>query len=133
MQPTETTGQYSGSFYPTDQPPFAPGPLLAKQVRANANVKLFLSNGSQEYWGRAAALNHVTEDGKDLDHARERSYLLRRGNAARWGWRGRERECAERLTNSMEMDLFPAGDPHLAKRVGVTQHAPPASVYPSVR
>jgi len=53
-QPSRTSGQFSGVDFPTDLPPFTPDELLAKSVKAGVAPKLLLSNGSHEYWGRAA-------------------------------------------------------------------------------
>ena len=63
-QPSRTSGQFSGVDFPTDLPPFHPDELLAKSAKAGVAPKLLLSNGSHEYWGRAAGLNHISEDGK---------------------------------------------------------------------
>ena len=63
-QPSRTSGQFSGIDFPTDLPPFTPAEVLAKSTKAGVAPKLLLSNGSHEYWGRAAGLNHITEDGK---------------------------------------------------------------------
>ena len=63
-QPGRTSGQFSGVDFPTDLPPFTPDELLAKAVKAGVAPKLVLSTGSHEYWGRAAALNHISADGK---------------------------------------------------------------------
>jgi hypothetical protein len=60
-------------FYPTDLFPFTDEPetdadvtdsLLARAVKANVVPKIFYTNGSYEYWGRAAALIHTSIDGK---------------------------------------------------------------------
>ncbi|MBS1854619.1 MAG: hypothetical protein JST11_04585 [Acidobacteria bacterium] len=88
-QPSRDGWPYLNIFYPTDVFPFtdtdetdpASGRrdgLLARARRANVVPKLFLTNNSSEYWGRAAALVHVTADGaKDaaLD-ANTRCYFL---------------------------------------------------------
>src|SRR5580704_10091569 len=63
-QPSRTSGQFSGVDFPTDLPPFHPDELLAKSATAGVAPKLLLSNGSHEYWGRAAGLNHISVDGK---------------------------------------------------------------------
>jgi hypothetical protein len=130
VQPTKTTGQFSGSFYPTDQPPFAPGALLAAGGPANANVKLFLTNGSQEYWGRGAALNHVTEDGsKDLDPpANVRIYYV--AGTQHGGGGGGANPNVQNLTNSMEWTYFMRAT--LTSLNAWVSHntAPPASVFP---
>ena len=60
-------------FYPTDLFPFTDEPqndmgltdsLLARSVTANVVPKIFYSNGSYEYWGRAASLIHTSLDGR---------------------------------------------------------------------
>jgi hypothetical protein len=60
-------------FYPTDLFPFTDEPetdagltdsLLARTMKANVVPKIFYTNGSYEYWGRAAALIHTSPDGK---------------------------------------------------------------------
>ena len=60
-------------FYPTDLFPFTDeaetdagvtGSLLARTVKANVVPKIFYTNGSYEYWGRAAALIHTSPDGQ---------------------------------------------------------------------
>ena len=38
--------------------------LLANATRTNTVPKIFYTNGSYEYWGRAASLIHTTPDGK---------------------------------------------------------------------
>jgi len=129
VQPTKTTGQFSGSFYPTDQPPFAPGPLLAKSP-SNVNVKLFLTNGSQEYWGRGAALNHVTEDGnKDLDPpANVRIYYV--AGTQHGGGGGGVNANVQNLTNSMEWTYFMRATLTSLNAWVAHNTAPPASAFP---
>lgn len=60
-------------FYPTDVFPFSDLPqtdsgltdgLLAQAVKQHVVPKIFYTNGSYEYWGRGAALIHVTVDGR---------------------------------------------------------------------
>jgi len=62
-QPSRMSGEWNGAANPVDLPPFSPSELAAGAGK-NAVPKLFLTNGSHEYWGRAASLNHVTVDGK---------------------------------------------------------------------
>jgi hypothetical protein len=130
VQPTKTTGQYSGSFYPTDQPPFAPGALLAAGGPVNTNVKLFLTNGSQEYWGRGAALNHVTEDGKkDLDPpVNVRIYYV--AGTQHGGGGGGVNANVQNVTNSMEWTYFMRAT--LTSLNSWVSHntVPPASAFP---
>jgi hypothetical protein len=60
-------------FYPTDIFPFSDlpqtdsgvkGSLLARTTAKHLVPKIFYTNGSYEYWGRGAALIHITVDGK---------------------------------------------------------------------
>jgi hypothetical protein len=62
-QPSRMSGEWNGTSNPVDLPPFSPSELAAGGGK-NAVPKLFLTNGSHEYWGRAASLNHTTVDGK---------------------------------------------------------------------
>jgi len=63
-QPSRDGHPFLNVFYPADLPPFDEEGLLATARRANVAPKLFLINGSYEYWGRAASLIHTTPDGK---------------------------------------------------------------------
>ncbi len=76
-------------FYPTDVFPFTDLPdkdpvtgkvdgLLERALAAGVAPKLFLTNTSYEYWGRAAALIHVQPDGRaDATlHSDTRVYFL---------------------------------------------------------
>jgi hypothetical protein len=102
-QPTKTTGQYSGSFYPTDQAPFTPEALLAKATQAKVAPKLILTNGSHEYWGRGAVLNHITEDGsKDVTQpANVRIYFI--AGIQHSGAGGVVNPLVQNVTNSLEV------------------------------
>ena len=73
-QPSRDGWPFLNIFYWTDVFPFtdsiesnpdggAPDGLLARARTANTVPKLFLTNNSSEYWGRAAALIHVSPDG----------------------------------------------------------------------
>ncbi len=74
-QPSRDAQPTSSVFFPTDIFPFtdlpekdpvtgAPGGLLDKAVAQRVVPKIFFSNTSFEYWGRAAALIHISADGK---------------------------------------------------------------------
>jgi hypothetical protein len=74
-QPSRDAEPTSSVFFPTDIFPFTDQPekdpitgdtrgLLDRAVSDNVLPKIFFSNTSYEYWGRAAALIHVTADGK---------------------------------------------------------------------
>lgn len=73
-QPSRDGHAFLNVFYPTDVFPFTDAAetdpatgesdaLLARARSGNVVPKLFLTNNSYEYWGRAAALIHVTADG----------------------------------------------------------------------
>lgn len=74
-QPSRDAQPTSSVFYPVDIFPFTDEPQtdpvthatagLLDRARADRTVpKIFFSNTSYEYWGRAAALIHVSADGK---------------------------------------------------------------------
>lgn len=74
-QPSRDAQPTSSVFFPTDIFPFTDQPeadpltnqlggLLDLTVFEKALPKIFFSNTSYEYWGRAAALIHVTADGQ---------------------------------------------------------------------
>lgn len=62
-QPSRDAQPYGNFFYPTDVPPFTDDALLAEAARQGVVPKIFYTNGSYEYWGRAASLIHTTPDG----------------------------------------------------------------------
>jgi hypothetical protein len=74
-QPSRDAQPTSSVFFPTDIFPFTDQPendpvtgetagLLDRAVTEKVVPKIFLSNTSYEYWGRACALIHVSADGK---------------------------------------------------------------------
>ncbi len=72
-QPSRDGQPFTNFFYPVDMFPFTDqnetdndvtDGILARATAANVVPKLFFTNGSFEYWGRAAALIHITPDGK---------------------------------------------------------------------
>ena len=74
-QPSRDAQPTSSVFFPTDIFPFTDlpekdpvtgetGGLLDLASKENVVPKIFFSNTSYEYWGRAAALLHTTPDGK---------------------------------------------------------------------
>jgi hypothetical protein len=75
-QPSRDAQPTSSIFYPTDIFPFTDRPEKDPVTRTTAGLldraaadkvlpKIFFSNTSYEYWGRAAALIHVSADGKN--------------------------------------------------------------------
>ena len=86
-QPSRDGHPHLNFLYPTDLYPFSELPqqdgasnegLLDKAVAAKVVPKIFYTNGSYEYWGRAASLIHTSPDGKkDAPlNADSRAYLL---------------------------------------------------------
>ncbi len=63
-QPSRDGHPFLNLAYPVDVPPFTADAILEPSRKAKVEPKLFLSNGSYEYWGRAASLIHTTPDGK---------------------------------------------------------------------
>lgn len=74
-QPSRDSQPWASFFYPTDLFPFTDLPerdpvtgeragLLDAARAARVAPKVFYSNTSYEYWGRSAALVHVTPDGR---------------------------------------------------------------------
>jgi hypothetical protein len=73
-QPSRDAQPMSSLFFPTDLFPFTDLPeedrlnasagLLDAATRSHTVPKIFYTNTSYEYWGRAASLIHTTADGK---------------------------------------------------------------------
>ncbi len=74
-QPSRDGQPTSSLFFPTDIFPFTDQPetdpltgqtegLLDRAAAENVVPKIFLSNTSYEYWGRAASLIHISPDGR---------------------------------------------------------------------
>ncbi len=129
-QPGRVTGQFTGSYYPTDMAPFTPVDMLAKSTQAGVAPKLILTNGSHEYWGRAAALNHILSDGsKDLDPpSNVRIYFI--AGTQHGGGGGRMDPNVQNQTNNMEWTFFMRAT-MVSMNAWITKNtAPPASVFP---
>jgi hypothetical protein len=63
-QPSRDGHPFMNVLYPVDVPPFDTESLLRPERAAGTVPKVFLTNGSYEYWGRCASLIHTTEDGQ---------------------------------------------------------------------
>ncbi|HLH39658.1 MAG TPA: alpha/beta hydrolase domain-containing protein [Bryobacteraceae bacterium] len=72
-QPSRDGHTWMNFFYPTDLFPFTDQPetdggitdsLLARATKDHVVPRIFYTNGSYEYWGREAALIHISPDGK---------------------------------------------------------------------
>ncbi len=77
-QPSRDGHRMTNTFYPSDVFPFADlrmmdpetkeeDGLLTKAQEENVLPRIFYTNGSYEYWGRAASLIHTSVDGKRDD------------------------------------------------------------------
>src|SRR5215472_12901969 len=88
-QPSRDSQPMSSLFFPTDLFPFADVPetdpetgasggLLDAPIKSHTEPKIFLTNTSYEYWGRAASLIHTSPDGaRDVAPGKNvRVYLL---------------------------------------------------------
>ena len=130
-QASRTSGQFSGVDFPTDLPPFHPEELLAKSVKAGVAPKLLLSNGSHEYWGRAAGLNHVSEDGKrDVGHSPDVRIYYVAGTQHSAG--GAPNLLVQNPTNPMDWSFFQRAMVVAMNKWVTDGTAPPASVFPRI-
>src|SRR5579884_431511 len=64
-QPSRDGHPFFNVDYPVDIPPFTPEELMTRSRQDNVAPKAFFTNGSYEYWGRAASLIHTTSDSKE--------------------------------------------------------------------
>jgi hypothetical protein len=130
-QPSRTSGQFSGVDFPTDLPPFHPDELLAKSAKAGVAPKLLLSNGSHEYWGRAAGLNHVSADGK-RDVAISSDVRLYYVAGTQHGAGGAPNPSVQNPTNPMDWSFFQRAMLVALNKWITDGTAPPASQVPRI-
>jgi len=128
-QPGRTSGQFSGVDFPTDLPPFTPDELLATSVKAGVAPKLLLSNGSHEYWGRAAGLNHISEDGK-RDVAPSTDVRIYYVAGTQHGAGGGANPLVQNPTNPMDWSFFQRAMLVALNKWITDGSAPPASQVP---
>jgi len=130
-QAGRTSGQFSGVDFPTDLPPFHPDELLAKSVKAGVAPKLLLSNGSHEYWGRAAALNHISEDGKrDVGQSPDVRIYYVAGTQHSSG--GAPNPLVQNPTNPMDWTFFQRAMVVAMNKWITDGTAPPVSQFPRI-
>ena len=130
-QAGRTSGQFSGIDFPTDLPPFHPDELLAKSGKAGVAPKLMLSNGSHEYWGRAAGLNHVTEDGRrDVTPSGDVRIYYVAGTQHSSG--GGTNPLVQNPTNPMDWSFFQRAMVVAMNKWVTDGTAPPASQVPRI-
>jgi hypothetical protein len=130
-QPSRTSGQFSGVDFPTDLPPFNPDELLTKSAKAGVAPKLLLSNGSHEYWGRAAGLNHISEDGK-RDMALSPDVRLYFVAGTQHGAGGGPNPSVQNPTNPMDWSFFQRAMLVALNKWITDGTAPPASQVPRI-
>ena len=130
-QPSRTSGQFSGVDFPTDLPPFHPDELLAKSAKAGVAPKLLLSNGSHEYWGRAAGLNHVSEDG-NRDVAPSGDVRIYYVAGTQHGTGGGPNPLVQNPTNPMDWSFFQRAMLVALNKWITDGTAPPASQVPHI-
>ena len=130
-QPGRTSGEFSGVDFPTDLPPFHPDELLAKSAKASVAPKLLLSNGSHEYWGRAAGLNHVSEDGK-RDVAPSSDVRIYYVAGTQHGTGGGANPQVQNPTNPMDWSFFQRAMLVALNKWITDGTAPPASQIPRI-
>ena len=130
-QAGRTSGQFSGVDFPTDLPPFHPDELLARSEKAGVAPKLLLSNGSHEYWGRAAGLNHVSDDGKrDVSPSGEVRIYYVAGTQHSTG--GAPNPLVQNPTNPMDWSFFQRAMVVAMNKWVTDGTAPPASQIPRI-
>jgi hypothetical protein len=160
-QPSRDAHRTSAFFYPTDLFPFsgqtqrdpetgASDGVYARALASETLPKVFLTNTGYEYWGRAAALTHVSCDGAaDLEPLpNERWYHLRgaqhfpgswppRGDDNSLDLRTAERALLRSLLDWVEREIAPPPSrvPRLDEGtlVPVEEYAWPAGLGPAPR
>ncbi len=134
-QPGQTTGQFTGSYYPTDLPPYHPQDILAKSIEQGVTPRLILTNGAHEYWGRGAGLNHASINAETApDPVTTRIYLLA-GTQHGTGGRleSRDDPRMQYPTNPMDWTFFMRAMLMNAQEWIAFGYDPPPSAYPTGR
>lgn len=141
-QPSRDAQPYRNFFYPVDIFPFtdldstdgsATDGLLRRAVAAKVVPKIIYTNGSYEYWGRAASLIHTTPDGtKDAplgEH--QRVYFIAGAQHGAGAFPPSNRQTRN-LSNPLDYRFVMRG--LLAALHGWVKDnaAPPPSVYPRI-
>ena len=134
-QPGRTTGQFTGSYYPTDLPPYHPNDLLAKSVEQGVTPRLILTNGSHEYWGRGAGLNHASINAETAPDPETTRFYLLAGTQHGTGGRleSRDDPRLQYPTNPMDWTFFMRAMLMNAQEWIALGYDPPPSQFPSGR
>jgi hypothetical protein len=133
-QPSRDGHPFFNILYPVDVPPFTDEDGLLNKAKITETVpKIFYTNGSYEYWGRAASLIHTTPDGtKDAPLAKNTRIYFFPGSRHGTGSLPPRRLEAQNLDSTVDYRagmraLLVAMQGWLAEG-----KQPPASVYPLI-
>jgi len=138
-QPSRDGHPFFNLLYPVDIPPFTDQALpnmagmLGSLIRTDTVPKIFYTNGSYEYWGRAASLIHTTLDGKqDAPIAKETRIYFFPGSRHGTGRIPPSHLQAQNLDSTN--DYTPSMRALLVALQAwiATGKQPPASVYPLI-
>lgn len=143
-QPSRTSGRMSGAYYPVDIFPFADLRMMDPETKdadgllvaagdENVTPKIFYTNGSHEYWGRAASLIHTSVDAKKDDGlaGTSRVYYLAGTEHGTGTFPPRKTDTAYLRNPSDARPVMRALLLHLTAWVKEDK-APPASRYPRI-
>ncbi len=132
-QPSRDGHPFYNVLYPVDLPPFTPDALLEPSRQANVAPKLFLTNGSYEYWGRCASLIHTSADGKQdaPPPANARVYFFA-GSQHGTGSIPPRKIAAQNLAETNDYRTSMRALLLAMQNWLADNHAPPASVYPRI-
>ena len=142
-QPSRDGHPFLNKFYPTDIFPFTDAPQtdpqtgekdgLLSRVKAEHTPKIFYTNSSYEYWGRAASLIHTTIDGAAdaplMDNVRV--YLLTAGQHGPSGFPPAQ-TIGQQRNNPLDYRWAMKALLVAMDRWTATGTAPPPSQYPHI-
>jgi hypothetical protein len=142
-QPSRDGHRMTNTFYPSDLFPFADlrmldpetkedDGLLSKAIEENVVPHIFYTNGSYEYWGRAASLIHTSLDGKKDDgvSGHSRVYYLTGTQHGPGRWPAAKTAETAYPANPNDYRFLMRGLLAALTKWVVSNEAPPASSYP---
>ncbi|MBM3735094.1 MAG: hypothetical protein FJW39_04845 [Acidobacteria bacterium] len=144
-QPSRDARPFFNFYYPTDIYPFSDLPqsdpvtglsegLLDRATRDGVLPKIFYTNSSYEYYGRASSLMHTTLDGSaDAPLApTSRLYVMAGGNHGPGGVPPARSRNLQNLANGNDWGWFERGLLIAMQNWMVKDEPPPPSVHPTV-
>jgi hypothetical protein len=144
-QPSRDGHRMTNTFYPSDLFPFADlrmldpetrddDGLLTRAVDEQVAPLIFYTNGSYEYWGRAASLIHTSLDGKKDDGLAggSRVYFLTGTQHGPGRWPAAKTAETAYRANPNDYRFLMRGLLGALTRWVVAKEAPPASRYPRI-